>query len=77
MGGSASGHNFDPIAAGTRIEAGRSTVCIGVTSGLTKQSKRQSMSPGKKPPRIDPARVQQEQEDGHKAGIAFATDDRK
>src|SRR6478672_13666293 len=31
------------------------------------------MSPGKKPPRIDPARVQQEQEDGHKAGIAFAT----
>jgi hypothetical protein len=33
------------------------------------------MSPGKKPPRIDPARVQQEQEEGHKAGIAFATDE--
>ena len=31
------------------------------------------MSPSKKPPRIDPARVQQEQEEGHKAGIAFAT----
>ena len=27
-----------------------------------------------KPPRIDPAHVQQEQEEGHKAGIAFATD---
>ena len=33
------------------------------------------MSPGKKPPRIDPARVQQEQEEGQKAGIAFATDE--
>ena len=31
------------------------------------------MSPGKKTPRIDPTRVQQEQEEGHKAGIAFAT----
>jgi hypothetical protein len=28
-----------------------------------------------KPPRIDPARVQQEQEEGHKAGITFATDE--
>jgi hypothetical protein len=33
------------------------------------------MAPVEKPPRIDPARVQQEQEEGHKAGIAFATDD--
>ena len=31
------------------------------------------MAPVEKPPRIDPARVQQEQEEGHKAGIAFAT----
>jgi hypothetical protein len=28
-----------------------------------------------KPPRVDPARVQQEQEEGRKAGIAFATDE--
>jgi len=33
------------------------------------------MAPVKKPPRIDPARVQQEQEEGRKAGIAFATDE--
>ena len=33
------------------------------------------MAPVEKPPRIDPARVQQEQEEGHKAGIAFATDE--
>ena len=32
------------------------------------------MAPVEKQPRIDPARVQQEQEEGHKAGIAFATD---
>ena len=31
------------------------------------------MAPVEKPPRIDLARVQQEQEEGHKAGIAFAT----
>jgi hypothetical protein len=31
------------------------------------------MAPVEKPPRIDPARAQQEQEEGHKAGIAFAT----
>ena len=31
------------------------------------------MAPVEKPPRIDPARVQQEQEEGHKGGIAFAT----
>ena len=35
------------------------------------------MAPVEKPPRIDPARVQQEQEEGHKAGIAFATDEAK
>jgi hypothetical protein len=46
---------------------------LGVTNRLAKQSKRQSMAPVEKPPRIDPARVQQEQEEGHKAGIAFAT----
>ena len=33
------------------------------------------MAPIKKSPRIDPARVQQEQEEGHKAGITFATDE--
>ena len=33
------------------------------------------MAPVEKPPRIDPARVQQEQEEGRKAGIAFATDE--
>ena len=34
------------------------------------------MAPVEKPPRIDAAaRVQQEQEEGHKAGIAFATDE--
>jgi hypothetical protein len=33
------------------------------------------MAPVEKPPRIDPARVQQKQEEGHKAGIAFATDE--
>ena len=31
------------------------------------------MAPVEKPPLIDPARVQQEQEEGRKAGIAFAT----
>jgi len=30
------------------------------------------MSPVEKSPRIDPDRVQQEQEEGRKAGIAFA-----
>jgi hypothetical protein len=33
------------------------------------------MAPVEKPPRIDPTRVQQEREEGHKAGIAFATYD--
>jgi hypothetical protein len=33
------------------------------------------MAPVEKPPRIDPARVQQEQEEGHNACIAFATDE--
>ena len=35
------------------------------------------MSPVEKSPRIDPARVQQEQEKGRKAGIAFATNEAK
>ena len=33
------------------------------------------MAPVKKHPHIDPAREQQEQEEGHKAGIVFATDE--
>ena len=33
------------------------------------------MAPVEKPPLIDPARVQQEREEGRKAGIAFATYD--
>jgi hypothetical protein len=45
-----------------------------VTNCLTKQSKG-SPWPLSKNPRIDPARVQQEQETGHKAGIAFAKDE--
>ena len=35
------------------------------------------MTPVEKPPTSDSARVQQEQEEGHKAGIAFATDKAK
>jgi hypothetical protein len=35
------------------------------------------MAPVEKPPCIDPARVQQEQEEGRKAGITFATDEAK
>ena len=45
-----------------------------MTNCLTKQSKG-SPWPLSKNPRIDPARVQQEQEEGRKAGIAFATDE--
>ena len=33
------------------------------------------MAPVEKPPRIDPARAQQEQQEGQKAGIVFATDE--